>query len=396
MKTGALPHRIVLLLVTAFVSIPVGGSLAERKDDIDSANRGMVLPAPRPPNPQVSSQMSAKASGLLEDLGYDLVTPEATKAILRRANPSNVQACVDKSLIAIGRAVKADLVVCPRMVNQPRPMVRVTFARVSKRRVWDCLRPVSSKDGLTDDDYVQAVEFCMDQLLSSDPKTGGKARAKKKIIVATKRARSRKNHLGAAALLVPAGMEKFIGNFEGNQRLIRHFKYDFSWGAGVFYERRNLSWVSVGVAFDWYSLGKKKKKASETDGESEAAVSDNTPGQYLPGDLDRLNIFNLGATLRLFYPGRWVEPYLKIGIGVSVGTDRDGDLFTQVDTGAGAGANYQVRAGLMAIVSYLGIFVELGYVDILWFPNTEAWVVFDSAIHNEALLALNLGLAAVF
>ncbi len=366
-------------------------ALAERGKAVDATARGVVLPAPQSPDPRLEGKMAAKAESLLDSLEYDRVGSETVQRVLRRANPRNVQNCFDKALVAIGRAVKADLVVCPRIVRQPRPVVKVTFGRVSKRRVWDCRRPLETKDGVLDDDYLDAVEFCMDQLLSSAPKTAGKARDRKTLVIERKkRERSRKNYLGAAALMVPAGTERFTAH-EGDKRFSKHLNYDYSWGFGLFYERRSISWVSVGAEFGWLSLGKKKNKALAEVEE----LYENIPGSYV-SEIDRLNVFNLDATLRLFYPGRWVEPYLKLGLGFSFGTAREGDLYRDVEVGSGFGANYQVRAGLMAIVSYLGIFAEIGFVDIMSFPGTTAYAVFDSAMLNEALLAFNVGLAAVF
>ncbi len=382
-------RRFGCCVLLVLVSSMAGSQLAFGEEDAAHLTTGIIVPAPRPQYPRAATAMNKKARSTLESLGYREVPLQQAREVLARANVRNTALCLDKTLMAIGKTAGADLVVCPRMVVKGgKYTIRVRFARVSKKRVWSCERLLDTEPGVSaGKGSEEAVEICMDQLLSSAPKglKEGKKEVEEEVERQKRKRRPKKHYLGAAGLMVPFGRERFTA-FYGEYRYSKHLNHDFSGGFELFYERRKAKWVAFGAQFDFYPLRFEKL---------EPMVGDTVVAE--PTKIDRLNLFNFGATLRFLYPGEWVEPYLKLSIGLSVAGGRDAVLYDQVVIGTGFGANYQVRAGLMATFPFVGAFFEVGMVDVLWFPNVEdSFEVFDSAFMMEIFLTLNLGLVAVF
>lgn len=386
-------RRFGYALLMVLVASMAGPQPAVAEEEATPFTRGIIVPAPRPQYPRAASAMNKRARSTLESLGYQEVPQQQAQEVLARANVGNTARCLDKTLMAIGRTAGADLVVCPRMVVKGgKYTVRVRFARVSKKRVWSCERPLDTESGASAGSASEdAVAVCMDQLLSSAPKRLKEEKKeveeeKEEKVERPKRKRRPKNHyLGAAGLMVPFGRERFTAYY-GEMRYSKHFDHDFSGGFSVFYERRKAKWVAFGAQFDFYPLRFEKLEPTLND-----------PVDAKPRKIDRLNLINLGASLRFLYPGEWVEPYLKVSIGLTVAGGRDSELYDQVVIGAGFGANYQLRVGLMATFPYVGAFFEVGMVDVLWFPNVEdSFEEFDSAFMMEIYLTLNLGLVVVF
>ena len=166
----------IVSLAVAFA--PRSGAAGEGK----SAVKSIVVPAPRPRHPAYAATMNRQARVSLEELGYTSISERQARATIRRARAGNVARCLDKTLIALGKATGADLVICPRILSGPRgQVVRVSFARVSKRRVWNCRRSLKSGPNRSAQQATEeAVAFCMDQLLSPNPKGIKKEKKKAK------------------------------------------------------------------------------------------------------------------------------------------------------------------------------------------------------------------------
>ena len=75
------------------------------------AHQSMVVPAPRPRHPALAATMNRQARVSLEELGYTSVSEREARAVIRRAREGNVARCLDKTLIALGKATGTDLLV---------------------------------------------------------------------------------------------------------------------------------------------------------------------------------------------------------------------------------------------------------------------------------------------
>lgn len=135
-----------------------------------------------------------------------------------------------------------------------------------------------------------------------------------------------------------------------------HFR--FSGGGGVLYERAILANATMGGSFDY---------------------------AYLRGDNGGAgHCFNIDLGTRFFYNAKFLEPYIRFLIGVSVVKPKT--------AGAGGGINSQILPGLLfrgnAGRLDLGFFVEAGFFG--------AWVHYGKGDIDQTIVALAINVGPVF
>jgi hypothetical protein len=128
--------------------------------------------------------------------------------------------------------------------------------------------------------------------------------------------------------------------------------------------------------------------------------ADRTKGGF--GD-ERMSLFDLCATLRVLYPGKWVEPYFKLALGFSIPGPPDAAQNGNVTLDPGFGMTYQIRLGALLTFPYTGFFAEAGFFATPWFPGDGQVrdddgdpVAFDQIQALEAGLLINFGLVTLF
>jgi hypothetical protein len=352
-----------------------------------------VVPARGPVDSGTLGTLDRVAKRELKRNDYDLASEfrvgDALAAIIGGAAVGKKY--TEKQLFAIGEELLVDLVVHPRILARSgKPMLlELVSVRVSRELVWRCRRPleVSEESGTLAAEAEKQVEFCIDQLLSPEPEAYEWRKLIKRKVHRRKIERTwrKKHYLGFVGSMVPWGTQKLAID-RADERLIGYINYGPSGGVGLFYENRFAPAVTAGVQVEYLMLWKHDATRTKAN-----------------FGYERMSLFNLGATLRLLYPGKWVEPYTKIVLGISIPGPPDEPQNGTALLKPGFGTNYQLRLGTMFTFPLAGFFIEAGFFVTPWFPGDAVVrdqdgdpISYDEITAVEAGVLLNFGLVSAF
>jgi hypothetical protein len=382
------------LLLLAATPVLAQEEPVEEPVDRDTA---AVLPARGDLSQRTLTDLTSIARSALRDNDYDLASQNQVRSAVRTvktpAPPTNRYR--DQDLFDLGRTLKVDLVVHPRIVSRPGKPVRlaVDSARVSRETVWRCRRELDD-DGSgrsRDERALEALEICLDRLLAKKPTKVSWQDIKKKQQPRKKRKKKRdlrwkrEHYFGTLGIVIPWGVQKLAID-RGDERIVGYIDYEVSGAFGGFYEKRVKRVLAFGVQLEYLMLWKAGAKKTEK------AYKD-----------ERLGIFNVGATMRVLYPGKWAEPYAKLVLGLSAVSAPDAAQNGDVTLGSGAGPCYELKLGTMITFPYVGLFIEAGFGVTTWFPGDSVVlnedqepVSYDEITGVEGEVLLGFGLVAFF
>jgi hypothetical protein len=385
----------VFILVSIFfgvanVSLVGATETSEEEQEIDPS-LGVVIEAQGTLDASVLSAVTREARSTLVRLDYRIASQQATyEAIGRLENVKRTGGRYrDGELLRLGESMGAGLVVFPRVVGQfeGKILVETVVARTEKGMVWRCARSLSP-DRPIPKAAVEALHACLLQLLTTErPEESEdddeeddeeKDKEKEKLVL------SKERYLGISGAIIPWGVQTIHFYYTDEEGVAKHWTPDIDYGLsgniGLFFERRMLSWMAVGVMGEYFMLwGEGAKKDKEN------------------FSAERLAIIGLGMTARILYPGKWIEPYLKLVLGLALCIPPDEEQNHDLLLEAGIGANYQARVGTMLTLPYVGLFAEAGVYYVPWFPSMVIGTVLaDSVMAREAGVLFNFGAVFTF
>jgi hypothetical protein len=354
---------------------------------------GAVVPARGGADSSLLGELNRVAKRELRRHDFDLASEfrvgNALSSTAAGVDPG--ESYTDKQLFQIGEELEVDLVVHPRIIARSgKPdLLELVSARVSREVVWRCRRPleVTGEVATINEAAEHQLEFCLDQLLYPEPdayewrKLVERREPRKQI----ERTWRKKHYIGFSGQFVPWGVQK-LAIERGGDRLVGYIDYGPSGGVGLFYENRVVPAVAAGVQAEYMMLWEQG--------------ATRTTGNF---GYERMSLANLGATVRVLYPGQWAEPYAKLVLGFSIVGPPDEPQNGTALLKPGFGTNYQIRLGNMFTFPLAGFFIEAGFFVTPWFPsdavvrNDEGEAVsFDEITGVEAGVLIDFGLVTMF
>jgi hypothetical protein len=358
-----------------------------------------VLRARGSDDQQLLTSLTDRARTVLRNSGYRLAPPQQTRsaseAVQQPTAPTHRFRA--KDLKAIGRTLRVELVLHPRIVDKPGQPLRlvVDVARESKKKIWRCRRKITDASGRTPSVIaIEALEICLDRLLSPEPTKMSWEEIKanqQKVLHELQEQKPRElswkkeHYFGTYGVVIPWGVQK-VAIERGADRFVGYIDYEVSGAFGGFYEKRVQSIVALGIQLEYLMLWKDGAKKTEK------AYRD-----------ERMGLVNLGATIRLLYPGKWAEPYAKLVLGITFVSPPNAPQNGETELGAGAGPNWELKLGTMITFPYIGIFIEAGFGITPWFPGDSVVrdadgdvITYDQITAVEGEVLLGFGLVSFF
>ncbi|MCP4605538.1 MAG: hypothetical protein GY847_34290 [Proteobacteria bacterium] len=389
---GLFQITILLLTMAELVRSTLGYAAdADAPKTVVNPSLAAVVPAEGFFDSTTLHGITEEARGSLDELDYELVNRQAVQTamvnagIAARPRPGYT----DRELISLGTATGAGLVVYARIIGKSgkKARIRVKIARVRKARIWTCTRRLETDESELSlpEAAKQGFSYCVEQLLARTFKRD-EEREQGEVFFEETREKiewPKDWYIGVMGTVIPRAKQKirFYQYQEGGKvgKSSTYIIYDESGGFGLFFEKRMRSWAAIGLQFDYYMLLKRSMKRKE-------AVKD-----------DYFRMINFSGTLRLFYPGKWFEPYLKLELGLLVGSTSWLNISKYAYVESGAGAVYQFRLGTMVTFPYCGVFFDAGLFAAPWFPGiAQSDYVIDAITGLETGLTLNFGLFTTF